>query len=145
MVSDLTLEHNKFYCWIHHHHLKFFSFCIYISAAVCYYNNMSTMCICISYPCFLPCFSKHLNENDCNRSPRKKIERSRKKFPGNFVIADKNRLKIHIFSSREKRCWSVSYGKRRYPSFRNQLQVVTTSHEIVSLYKATYIIISVAI
>lgn len=65
-------------------------------AAVCYYNNMSTMCICISYPCFLPCFSKHLNENDCNRSPRKKIERSRKKFLGNFVIADKNRLKIHM-------------------------------------------------
>lgn len=116
-------------------------------AAVCYHNNMSTMCICISYPCFLPCFSKHLNENDCNRSPKNKIERSRKKIPGNFVIADKNRLKNPYGISREKRlrCWSVSYGKRRNPSFRNQLQVVTTSHEIVSLYKATYIIISVAI
>lgn len=67
-------------------------------AAVCYHNNMSTMCICISYPCFLPCFSKHLNENDCNRSPKNKIERSRKKIPGNFVIADKNRLKIWYFS-----------------------------------------------
>lgn len=43
---------------------------------VCYYNNMFMMCICILYLCFFFCFFKYLNENDCNRSLKNKIERS---------------------------------------------------------------------